>query len=221
MKEFMKGFFGAAVLSMMSAASIQAAEVRVPVDKDASLIRESLCCANPADTNYGSAKTADAAQYHHRSRAIFGFTLPLLDSDSSVKKAELVLPSLQIVGSSPAPLALGSTTVAWDEKTVTWNNQPALDLIAGYSVSTGIENRLDVTQAVLDTQKDGQSEISFVLDAAASSNVFIPSKEADPDHAAYLIITTDDKALDIDGPSQNKGEDSPVDSTSDELRAGR
>ncbi|MBC7531060.1 MAG: hypothetical protein H7318_05730 [Oligoflexus sp.] len=65
MKKLKHWIFGVAVMSFSGALTAHAAEVKIPLSKDASLIRESLCCSNPADTNFGLATTVDAGRYHH------------------------------------------------------------------------------------------------------------------------------------------------------------
>ena len=145
--------FGAAVMSFSGVLTAHAAEVKIPLSQHASLIRESLCRSNPADTYFGSAATVDAGRYHHASRALFGFTLPLFDSSTVITMAELVLPAAQVVGSSPATLTLGYSTAAWDEDIVSWNNCPALTVIADYTLAAGVVNKLDITHSFLEAIK--------------------------------------------------------------------
>ena len=179
------------LVTLAGSASLFAAEIKVPVAKDTSLIRESVCCINPAATNFGASPTVDAGQYHHNSRALFGFTLPSFDSNTVIQKAELVLPIPAIAGNIPASLRFGFTASAWNEEEVTWNNQPSITPISNAFFTADISTKLDITAAVKTIQSQGGREISVALDAVGQSNVFFKSKEADVHGAAYLIITTD------------------------------
>jgi len=195
MKTLLGFALSSTLVSFSGSPALFAAEIVIPVAKDTSLIRESVCCANPANTNFGDSPTVDAGQYHHNSRALFGFTLPLFDSNTVVQKAELVLPVPAISGNIPASLRFGFTTGAWNEREVTWNNQPAITPISNAFFAADVSTRLDVTAAVKTIQSNGGRDLSVALDAAGQSNVFFKSKEADAQGAAYLVITTDYQPL--------------------------
>jgi hypothetical protein len=196
--------FNLCALGMTSILSLNAnaRELKVPVSKDASLIRESLCCANPSSSNFGSSATVDAGRYHHASRAMFGFTLPLLSSQERLKKAELVFPSVRIVGSSPSEMILSYTTTTWEESDISWNTRPILTEIGSFGIAA-VDNSLDVTGVVLDTLNAGGSSLSFAADASGSSNFFFPSREAASSQEAYLLMTTEEAQLaQPEGPEQ-------------------
>ncbi len=192
------------ILSSLALAGFsEAAILRIGVSRDASLIQQSLCCANPADTNFGAAATVDAGSYHNTARALFGFDLP--KANQAWLKATLVLPASQLVGNSSAPFALSYTLADWDETKVTWNNGPDVLPLSTAEIIAETATSIDVTDAVNAAVLAGAETISFALDAQGQSNLFVPSKEAAGEMgAAALEIKADTSVQTGDDAGQDQ-----------------
>ncbi len=168
-----------------------AAEIFLPVTKDASVIRSSYCCGLVADRNFGGASTVDAGQYHHESKALFGFDTASVKPSIRVAKVEFVIASAQISGPSPASFILSGSTEAWDEMAVTWNTKPVASKITNVSLVSANQNFIDITQAFMEFLSLSREDLTLILESDGTANVFVTSKEADPTAAAYLLITTE------------------------------
>lgn len=164
----------------------------IPTDKDASLIRESLCCGFVADKNFGDRETVDAGQYHHVSEALIGFSKAQFPLFSVVRKATLEVEA-RVVGSGPATVDIGFSNLDWDEKTVTYDDRPEALASSRFELNSGL-NRMDVTEMVREAWAAQGSSFSFLIAVPASSqsNVFITSKEGSAERSAALILEFED-----------------------------
>jgi hypothetical protein len=161
--------------------------LRFPVVKDASLIERSLCCGDASDKNFGTAPTVDAGAYHHRARALFGYSTDAVARER-IAKVELVLPPAQIVGGAQTEVRLlvVTRTATWDEGTVTHSDAPSATEVGVFRIEALSEARLDVTSAFADGVPAG--EVSFIVEATRA-NVFFPSREEDPGNGNALVVT--------------------------------
>jgi hypothetical protein len=149
-----------ALASFLSLSSASMAEqIHLSVEKDASVIRESLCCSNPADANFGQNLTVDAGQYHHVSEALLGFDLGQIPEGAVIKSAQLVLGTVRLVGSEPAPFRLGTSSDDWAEETVTWNNRPTNTAQGNYELKNG-SNAIDVSAWVIAAREAGEQSLT-------------------------------------------------------------
>lgn len=180
----------ATVLFLGSSTASLAGEYLISVEKDASVIRQSLCCSNAADKNFGASYTVDAGQYHHNSQALFAFDLSQIPSAASIRSADLVFGNVRIVGSEPATFSLGSTYEDWDEESVTWNKHPKSEAFRDINLSSG-SNAIDVAAAIVSALESGQSRLTFTVDAKGSANAFISSKEDPQNPASFLRLNVE------------------------------
>jgi hypothetical protein len=159
------------------------------VSKDASLIYSSYAYGVVPDRNFGANSTVDSATYHHDSWALFGYPLTGVSSGQTVTKAELVIPALTTAsGPTGSFTLLGVTNSAsWSESTVTRNTAPAATAFGEFTVTAGVENRLDVTALVDAAVSSGASEVSFLL-KPLQNNLFIDAKEKVGGQPTYLHV---------------------------------
>ncbi|WP_141733299.1 DNRLRE domain-containing protein [Oligoflexus tunisiensis] len=159
-----------------------------PVAKDASLISQSLCCGSGvADQNFGFQATVDAGRYHHQARALLGFDLSGITANDRVW---LVLPG-QTVGAGLPDFTLSLVQGDWNEATVTYNTAPDSEPLSLPASWVDNHLRFDVTDQVHAALQSQLVQLSFIVDAQGSTNLFIPSREnASGLRPAWLDVTT-------------------------------
>jgi hypothetical protein len=162
------------------------------VSKDASLIRSSYAYGFVPDRNFGANTTVDVGSYHHESHAIFGYGLTGLTTAHAVSTAELVIPALSMAAGGTGVVALWAVddSESWSESTVTRNSAPASTFVGNVELTAGVENRIDVTDAVAAAVAAGEDEVSFTL-TYVSNNIFIDAKEKVGGSPTYLHVEAD------------------------------
>jgi hypothetical protein len=159
------------------------------VSKDASLIYSSYAYGVVPDRNFGANTSADVASYHHDSWALFGYPLTGLSSGQTVTKAELVIPAFTTASGPTGSFTLFGVTdsASWSELTVTRNTAPAATSFAEFTVTAGVENRLDVTALVDAAVSAGATEVSFLL-KPIQNHIIIDAKEKAGGSPTYLHV---------------------------------
>ena len=181
--------------------------------KDAILINEVLSNNNYANHQEFSALYWTVNSVWTNVRSLIAFDLSQLPQNAFIDQAKLSLWSATITGNHPQ-LHFGNNasylrrvTSAWQENTVTWNNQPNTTeenqiILPTSSTSTQDYLEIDVTQLFQDIQNSGDNfglMIQLIDDISYSSMVFASSDYVDrlkrPKlEIYYSIVTRLDKA---------------------------
>ncbi len=95
---------------------------------------------------------------------------------------------LWVTDSTPNAPQLATTSSAWTESTLTWNNQPAAGTVVG---DLGSVSKNTFVEYPVTTVVNGDGTYSFVLVAQSSNGLGVASREATVSNRPQLVVTFD------------------------------
>jgi len=166
-----------------------------------------------ADTNFGQHETLDVASSPFGnefalSRAYLRFDLSWLEEEREIEQAFLVLHAAELANARALrgnnALMVGQLTEPWEEDTVTWQRQPAMEKIADDDGSSFIRiaagtkedvvYKIDITPIVQQWHRDASSNLGIGIRLEAETGNaaarFASSDAEDESLRPALLITT-------------------------------
>jgi len=144
-----------------------------------------------ADQNFGTGSELNVKQSGLNYNRIGYVSFPI--SGITTPNSALLQLSMATSSTDTIPVQLSTVSGAWEETTLTWNNQPVTGTaIASQTVNSTVfvNFNFDVTSAVADAVASGATEISFVLTATSSSTAVlrVGAREGDADKVPHLVL---------------------------------
>jgi len=144
-----------------------------------------------ADQNFGTGSELNVKQSGLNYNRIGYVSFPI--SGITTPNSAILQLSMATSSTDTIPVQLSTVSGAWEETTLTWNNQPVTGTaIASQTVNSTVfvNFNFDVTSAVADAVASGATEISFVLTATSSSTAVlrVGAREGDADKVPHLVL---------------------------------